>query len=214
MSKEEYSQFYNVDFLNEKNVTIGNVVNEYFSSSPFYDPRCLNEKYKTQGKTNVLNRYSEDGISYRLIYAQPGYGEKPLEGDELDEECNQNIVLSGNGLAIINKVSRFDNKDEVLATYYFYKNYICRAPDIFSIISSHLSSSIYFFQQAIQHYHNAFSWSIQGGNENAQLEDPPEPGHVFSKRKVEYDTRLGFEQIKFQKDFLDQFFQDLKKGSN
>ncbi|EJW01210.1 hypothetical protein EDEG_04059 [Edhazardia aedis USNM 41457] len=131
----EHTCFRDEFFLSANILTSKNVLS-YFSASQFYDQSCLNEVIKMQTKYTG-NEITDDEIDEKL---KEMVGVQYILAKSLDEDQ----------LFIIYKIDRFTRVEyDVLQIYYVLNGNIYQSPTNHALLSSRLSNSLYFINEAI-----------------------------------------------------------------
>ncbi|KAI8805282.1 MED6 mediator sub complex component-domain-containing protein [Cladochytrium replicatum] len=124
--------FKDTNFLKFYGLHEANVI-DYFALSQFYDKSCLNEQIRMQARFNELQAHQLDrrgmtGIEYEVM---------------------QEYLPQQPKLFVIRKQYRYTkDKTETLATYYIVDGTIYQSPDVFTMVSNRILTSLYFVQKA------------------------------------------------------------------
>ena len=123
MDRELETSFKDVGWLQAFGLCPENVL-DYFATSPFYDPSCLNEVIKMQARFNQLAPVSSAGMT----------------GTEFS------LFYSRADLYIIRKA--LIPKNETLALYYIVNGSIYACPDLGRLVGNHLMAACHFTTKA------------------------------------------------------------------
>merc|ERR1719220_546736 len=158
---------------------------DYFCNrqNPFYDSESINEMRKIQRREDVMDR----GFEYKLTYCQP-----PI-------------------MYIISKIERSARGEKTLACYHIIAGKVRQAPDLASIITARLTSSVFHLKNAYDsileksRYHPSvgYWWDHEPSSRNRKLEKEKEEDQLANNfqaestayilqnlyRKVEDDSR-------------------------
>ncbi|XP_018357973.1 PREDICTED: mediator of RNA polymerase II transcription subunit 6 [Trachymyrmex cornetzi] len=147
---------------------------DYFSerSNPFYDRTCNNEIVKMQRLSpDQLNNMT--GLEYILLHVQ-----EPI-------------------LYVIRKQLRHSpTQASAVADYYIIAGVVYQAPDLGSVVSSRLLSTVHHLQSAFDEasscsrYHpsKGYSWDFKNGKALAAKKETPvreEPSSLFQRQRVD-----------------------------
>ncbi|KAL6256411.1 mediator of RNA polymerase II transcription subunit 6 [Pogonomyrmex barbatus] len=147
---------------------------DYFSerSNPFYDRTCNNEIIKMQ-QSNPELLTNLTGLEYILLHVQ-----EPI-------------------LYVIRKQHRHSaTVVSPIADYYIIAGVVYQAPDLGSVVSSRLLSTVHHLQSAFDEasacsrYHpsKGYSWDFKNGKALAAKKETPvreEPGSLFQRQRVD-----------------------------
>lgn len=147
---------------------------DYFSerSNPFYDRTCNNEIVKMQ-RLNPDQLTNMTGLEYILLHVQ-----EPI-------------------LYVIRKQHRYSPTSATpVADYYIIAGVVYQAPDLGSIVSSRLLSTVHHLQSAFDEasgcsrYHpsKGYYWDFKNGKALAAKKETPvreEPSSLFQRQRVD-----------------------------
>ena len=209
MSEGTARVYRNEAFFNKWVLCIGNVL-DYFSLSVgvFYDSSSLNELARQRQERDVDSFITnQDGISFRLVLAQPA-GETAYEGDDLKkEEVKQKCIRPG--LAVIDKVNREGLQQTVLAKYYVLDGAIYQAPDVYALLSARIRSAMFHMRESLREVKNMFDWNLETGFRKKVAADETETLYVFKSNELEeLKEELG-DEFKLQNDLLNSLLSDI-----
>merc|ERR1719220_1674619 len=158
---------------------------DYFCNrqNPFYDSESINEMRKIQRREDVMDR----GFEYKLTYCQP-----PI-------------------MFIISKIERSARGEKTLACYHIIAGKVRQAPDLASVITARLTSSVFHLKNAYDSILEksryppsvGYWWDHDPSSRNRKLEKEKEEdqlannfqndstAHILQSlyRKVEVDSR-------------------------
>lgn len=157
MSKEEYTCFYDQNFLNENGLNDANII-QYFSLSQFYDKQCLNEVLKMQSQFANLDISDKLTTSIGFYYI---------------------LEYSTDNLHIISKKEYDGEKTVILRTFYCMFGYIYISPTIKAISDARIIDTLSYLNDALDKYEelkkfnwiNGFTFSNPEITDEAQLND-------------------------------------------
>ncbi|XP_003702633.1 mediator complex subunit 6 isoform X1 [Megachile rotundata] len=151
-----------------------NNIMDYFSerSNPFYDRTCNNEIIKMQ-RLSPDQLQNMTGLEYMLLHVQ-----EPI-------------------LYVIRKQHRHSpTLATPLADYYIIAGVVYQAPDLASVVSSRLLSTVHHLQSAFEEasscsrYHpsKGYYWDFKNGKAMAAKKETPvreEPSSLFQRQRVD-----------------------------
>ncbi|XP_078034817.1 mediator complex subunit 6 [Augochlora pura] len=151
-----------------------NNIMDYFSerSNPFYDRTCNNETVKMQ-RASPEQLQNMTGLEYILLHVQ-----EPI-------------------LYVIRKQHRHSPTVAApLADYYIIAGVVYQAPDLASVVSSRLLSTVHHLQSAFEEasscsrYHpsKGYYWDFKNGKALAAKKETPvreEPSSLFQRQRVD-----------------------------
>ena len=197
-------QFFDEVFIQQGNLTIGNVLTHYFAMSPFYSNDSLNE-FNTNRNEDIRDLYHKEGLLYRLTYVkftnkedlafiqkpgEPELTEKILEGDEIDLPENRGYPLAHAFVEITRFLNRKNEDGDVIsyrqAKYFMVEGIIYQSPDLYNLITSSLRTTIFHLREAIRYIDSVYEWNaITGFKEkskdpNQSVNDPP---YLFAREE-------------------------------
>ncbi|KAJ3042572.1 Mediator of RNA polymerase II transcription subunit 6 [Rhizophlyctis rosea] len=148
---------------------------DYFARSQFYDSTSTNEYLKMQARFNALNDADLD--------------KRKMTGVEFELSSCEHEPGAEHSLFVIRKQNRFSpEKTELIAVYYVMDGAIFQAPDLFTIVSNRVLTSLH-------HLQIAFTLS------RAQSRFHPSQGYMwqideefFRKQRAENRRKLESEQ--------------------
>lgn len=198
--------FRDENFIKQFRLSIGNVL-IYFAGSDFYENTSVNEILKMKGQS-LENLDKIDGVSFRLTLAQQKGGGLNFEGDNLKKPEHAGVIIDP-GLAVIDKVSRENGVDTLLAKYYVLDGNIFQAPDLYTLLSVRIRSAMFHMREALREVNNMFEWQMETGFRKKIAQDETETLYEFKASELSsLTTELG-DEFKLQNNLLESLLAEI-----
>lgn len=183
----EISYYYDEEFIKGQGLSIGNIINPYFSSSPFY-------------------KDSPD-ICYTLATVQPrGSGIIPTE---LLGKPEHKAIPIDKGLAVIDEIQNTPNGPVLRNKFVVFDSKIVSAPDFYTLFKHRITSSIENFRKSLREVHQMFNWDIRDGFKKKVAADVTETAYVFKASELKELRSEAGDEFKLQNALRDALLADI-----